>query len=86
MHNNLKIELIQEQAHSLRGNCFGNKKNIPWPKKKKKKRNLENQTKNVSVRNIYFMKLWPFVFKISNFSLADCCISVIDITFAAADT
>ena len=32
MHNNLKIELIQEQAHSLRGNCFGNKKNIPWPK------------------------------------------------------
>ena len=42
----MKIELIQEQAHSLRGTCFGNKKNIPWPKKKKKKKkNPENTTK-----------------------------------------
>ena len=38
MHNNLKTELMQWQAHRLKGSLVDNKKNIPWLKK----RNLEN--------------------------------------------
>ena len=38
MHNNLRIELMQWQAHRLKGSLVDNKKNIPWLKK----RNLEN--------------------------------------------
>ena len=57
MHNNLKIELIQEQAHSLRGNCFGNKKNIPWPKKKKKKELGESDKKCVCKKYLLYEAL-----------------------------
>ena len=38
VHNNLRIELMQWQAHRLKGSLVDNKKNIPWPRK----RNLEN--------------------------------------------
>ena len=38
MHNNLRIELMQWQAHRLKGSLVDNKKNIPGLKK----RNLEN--------------------------------------------
>ena len=41
MQNNFKIELMQWQAHWLRGSLFVSKKNIAWLKK----RNLENYTK-----------------------------------------
>ena len=40
MHKNLKLEVMQWQSYRLRGGSFGNKKNIPWPRKRK----LENQT------------------------------------------
>ena len=38
VHNNLRIELMQWQAHRLKESLVDNKKNIPWPRK----RNLEN--------------------------------------------
>ena len=41
MHNNLRIELMQWQAHRLRGSLVDNKKSLLWPRKK----NLENETK-----------------------------------------
>ena len=41
IHNNLRIELMQWQAHRLRGSLVYNKKNIFWPRP----RNLENQAK-----------------------------------------
>ena len=38
MPNNLRIELMQWQAHMLNGSLVNNKKNILWPRKTK----LEN--------------------------------------------
>ena len=35
MPNNLRIELMQWQAHMLKGSLVNNKKNILWPRKTK---------------------------------------------------